>query len=97
MSSDTSQAPMAVSVRRGTLTWLALIAATLATWTLGEEGVSGPLAVFSLLAIAALKSRAVILDFMGLRHAPLLWKGITLGWLAVVCALIALAYWKGMP
>jgi hypothetical protein len=89
--------PIPVDTRRSTLVWLALIAATLATWGLGEEGASGPGAVAALLAIAALKSRSVILDFMGLRHAPLLWKGIVLGWLALVCTLIALAYWKGMP
>ncbi len=85
------------STRRSTIVWLLLIAATLATWTVGEEGISGPAAVASLLLIAALKSRAVILDFMGLRHAPLLWKGITLGWVVLVCGLIAIAYWKGMP
>jgi len=96
MSQTAPHTPPLPDSRRVTIVWLLLILATIATWTVGEEGIAGPGAVAGLLAIAALKSRAVILDFMGLRHAPTLWKVITLGWLALVCALIALAYWKGM-
>ncbi|MDY0038394.1 MAG: cytochrome C oxidase subunit IV family protein [Zoogloea oleivorans] len=75
--------------------WLALIVATLLTWQLGEGSGSLPLTV-AVLGIALLKGAAVALDFMALRHAPPLWRNLLLGWLLFVCALIGLAYWKGI-
>ncbi|WP_276659377.1 cytochrome C oxidase subunit IV family protein [Thauera aminoaromatica] len=49
-----------------------------------------------LAAISFWKGAVVILDFMALRHAPLLWRAITMGWIIVVWALIAIAYIKGL-
>jgi hypothetical protein len=46
-----------------------------------------------MLAIAFVKGRLVILDFMELRNAPLLWRLLLEGWLIVVSSLILLAYW----
>ena len=86
----------APSPRRATIIWLLLIVATVATWTLGEQGAAGPKVAGVLFAIAFLKGRAIALDFMGLKHAPLLWRLLAEGWLVLVCALIGLAYWKGM-
>ncbi|THF65576.1 hypothetical protein E6C76_08330 [Pseudothauera nasutitermitis] len=83
--------------RRSTVLWVLLLAATVFTWAVGENGAGGPAIAALLLGVAALKGAAVILDFMAVGRAPLLWKALTLGWLALVCALIALAYWKGMP
>ncbi|MGE5471250.1 MAG: cytochrome C oxidase subunit IV family protein [Bacteroidota bacterium] len=82
---------------RNTVIWLALVAATLLTWYLGERGAAGPAVVAGLLTIAGLKGGAIALEFMELKHAPRLWSGLTLGWLLLVGAAIALAYWKGMP
>ncbi|THF57212.1 cytochrome C oxidase subunit IV family protein [Pseudothauera rhizosphaerae] len=83
--------------RRSTVLWGLLIVATAFTWAVGEGGAGGPVIAALLLGVALLKGAAVILDFMALARAPLLWKLLTLGWLALVCALIGLAYWKGMP
>lgn len=82
--------------RRATILWLLLIGATILTWTLGQHGAAGPAAVAMLFGIASAKGSVVILEFMGLRRAPLFWRLVTFGWMAFVCVLISLAYWKGM-
>ncbi|NMG37419.1 hypothetical protein GRF61_23465 [Azoarcus sp. TTM-91] len=92
-----SHASHAIADRRSTLLWLALLAATALTWAIGEGHASGPAIAALLLAVAMAKGTVVILDFMALARAPLLWRIALLGWLALVCALIGLAYWKGMP
>ncbi len=73
--------------------WSALVVATLATLFLGERG--GSLMAVALLLIATLKGSVVALEFMALRHAGMLWRGLVIGWLLLVCSLIAFAYWKG--
>jgi len=73
--------------------WLVLILATLVTWYLGEVGAAGTLSIVAMLAIAFVKGRLVILDFMELRGAPLLWRLLLEGWLILVSSLILLAYW----
>ncbi len=85
------------SPRRATVLWLGLLAATLLTWAVGEGGAAGPAVVTVLAVVSLAKGAAVILDFMALRHAPLLWRALTLGWMALIWALIALAYWSGLP
>ncbi len=82
--------------KRATLLWATLIAATLLTWGLGEQGASGTWAIAALAAIAFWKGAVIILDFMALRHAPLLWRAITMGWMVVVWSVIAIAYWRGL-
>ena len=76
--------------------WLILMIATGITWYLGEVGAAGTLAIVAMLLIAFVKGRLVILDFMALRHAPLLWRALTMGWIIVVWSLIAIAYIKGL-
>ena len=78
------------------LVWLALVAATLTTWTLGETGSAGPLVVAVLLALAGLKGWLVIGEFMALKRVALRWRAPVLGWLLLVLGAIALAYWNGM-
>jgi hypothetical protein len=73
--------------------WLVLLVATSATWWLGEVGAAGTGAVLAMLAIAFIKGRLVILDFMELRGAPLMWRLLLEGWLILVGGLILLAYW----
>ncbi|MBS1188443.1 MAG: hypothetical protein H6R10_235 [Rhodocyclaceae bacterium] len=73
--------------------WLILMIATGVTWWLGEVGAAGTTAIVALLAIAFAKGRLVILDFMELRGAPLMWRLLLEGWLVVVSSLILLAYW----
>ena len=43
--------------------------------------------------IAFIKGRLVILDFMELRNAPLMWRMLLEGWLIIVSSMILLAYW----
>ena len=73
--------------------WLVLLVATGATWWLGEVGAAGTGAILAMLAIAFIKGRLVILDFMELRGAPLMWRLLLEGWLILVGSLILLAYW----
>jgi len=73
--------------------WLVLMVATGITWYLGEVGAAGTGAIVAMLAIAFVKGRLVILDFMELREAPMMWRVLLEGWLIVVASLILLAYW----
>lgn len=73
--------------------WLVLIVATGITWYLGEVGAAGTAAIVTMLVIAFIKGRLVVLDFMELRAAPKLWRFLLEGWLIVVGSLILLAYW----
>ena len=73
--------------------WLVLMIATAITWYLGEVGAAGTTAIVAMLAIAFVKGRLVILDFMELREAPLLWRALLEGWLILVSSFILLAYW----
>lgn len=82
--------------RRATMIWGALIALTIVTWTVGEAGGSGPAIVALLFSIAFSKGALIILDYMALRRAPLMWPLLALGWMTLVCTLIGIAYWKGL-
>ncbi|MBS0347676.1 MAG: cytochrome C oxidase subunit IV family protein [Proteobacteria bacterium] len=77
--------------------WVVLMLATLGTLGIGEFGarfgLAGPLAMAALLVICFVKGRLVVLDFMGLRGVKFFWRGLLLGWLLLVSALIAIAYW----
>jgi caa(3)-type oxidase subunit IV len=75
--------------------WLLMLAATLITWALGGSGATGSWAVLVMLGLAWFKGALVILDFMELRRAPLLWRILLLGWLSLITALIVLFYWIG--
>ena len=76
--------------------WLILVLATGITWYLGEVGAAGTGAIVAMLAIAFVKGRLVILDFMELRRAPVLWRLLLEGWLLLVSSLILLAYWMSL-
>lgn len=73
-----------------------LLLATAVTIWLGEHGAAGTAAVFAMLCLAFIKGRLIVLDFMELRHAPLLWRVLLEGWLLLVSSLILLAYWKSL-
>ena len=86
-----------MNTRQLNFVWVVLMLATLATFAIGEIGerigIAGPLAMAALLAISIIKGRLVMLDFMGLRGAKFFWRGLMIGWLLLVSALIAIAYW----
>ena len=75
--------------------WLLLLVATSATYCLRAEGFVGLAAGAGTLAIAYVKGRLIILDFMELRRAPLLWRGILEGWLLGASVLVFAVYWLG--
>jgi len=77
-------------------TWLVLIIATSVTFWLRADGVVGLAAGAGTVAIAYLKGRLVVLDFMELRHAPPAWRGIFEGWLLVISAALLGVYWIGL-
>ena len=86
-----------LNTRQLNFVWVVLMLATLATFAIGEIGerigIAGPLAMAALLAISIIKGRLVMLDFMGLRGVKFFWRGLMIGWLLLVSALIAIAYW----
>ena len=86
-----------MNTRQLDFVWVVLMLATLATFAIGEIGerigIAGPLAMAALLAISIVKGRLVMLDFMGLRGVKFFWRGLMIGWLLLVSALIAIAYW----
>jgi len=86
-----------MNTRQLNFVWVVLMLATAATFAIGEIGerigIAGPLAMAALLAISIIKGRLVMLDFMGLRGVKFFWRGLMIGWLLLVSALIAIAYW----
>jgi Prokaryotic Cytochrome C oxidase subunit IV len=56
---------------RAGLSWLVLMAATLASYALGAEHGVGSTVVVVVFGIAAIKVRLIGLDFMELRSAPI--------------------------
>lgn len=79
-----------------TIIWLVLVALTLLTFSIGEAGLTGKLAMLSLLFIALLKGQMVANYFMGLRHVAFGWRAIVLFYFLIVGGLIALAYLMGL-
>lgn len=80
------------------LAWGFLLVATLVTFALGESGVSDVdrgMAVLVMFSLAFAKGLSVIMYFMELRHAPLLWRILVTGWLSVVVGGILIAWWVG--
>ena len=79
-----------------TIIWLILVALTIATFSIGEAGMSGKGTMLTLLAIAMIKSQMVANYFMALRQTRLLWRIIMFGYFVIVGGLIALAYLMGL-
>lgn len=79
-----------------TTIWLVLVALTIATFSLGEAGLSGKGVMLTILAITMIKSQLVANYFMALRKAKLLWRTIMFGYFIIVGGLIAMAYLMGL-
>ena len=78
--------------------WWLLLGATAVTYVLGEMGLvaaGSGWALAGLLALTSIKGVVVTQVFLEMRHAPLLWRWLLLGWLGLVLALIAVAYAVG--
>ena len=70
------------------LIWLLLVAATLLSWALGRSGFVGEAEAAAVLAIALIKVRFVVMEFMELRMAP--WP------FRLVFDIWAVALWSGL-
>lgn len=79
--------------QRITLVWIALVAATLVSFELPGGGAS--LAGALVLAIAFVKTRYIMLEFMELRHAPLGLRLAAEGWPLVTGTAVIGFYWTG--
>ncbi|MGY8676314.1 cytochrome C oxidase subunit IV family protein [Bradyrhizobium sp. UFLA05-153] len=73
-----------LDVNRLNVTWAVLIALAIATvlvpWLV-------PRALFAnavLLALAAVKGRRIVLDYLDLRAAPALWRGLMNAWIVIL-------------
>jgi len=76
------------------LTLIALIGLVLATVALTGVGRGLPLVNGAVLVMAATKGRMILLDDLGLRSAPPLWRGLATAWLLLVVGVAwAVAAW----
>lgn len=72
--------------------WLALVAASLASYTLGgtrADSAWSTWTVWLVFGLALTKGVWVMEEFMGLRTAPVLWRRLLLGWLVALCLALA--------
>lgn len=71
------------------MTWVLLIGLALATILLSSLIPRALLANAVVLSLAAVKGRRIVLDYLDLRAAPALWRGLLTAWIL----LIALFAW----
>ncbi|MGJ4900720.1 cytochrome C oxidase subunit IV family protein [Bradyrhizobium sp. HKCCYLRH2060] len=76
---------------RLTLAWLQLLSLATATLAASLLLPNRWLADALVLVLALAKGRVIVLDFLGLRHAPALWRGLLTSWLLGLVALAGLA------
>lgn len=72
--------------------WVILVTLTLIGYWIGEQGMSGTVALAILLSAAFVKGQLVISHFMEMKEAPNSWKWIPSGWMVIVLAAIAVTY-----
>ncbi len=72
--------------------WLGLVLLSVGSVQLGNAGAGLGLAAAVLLAALA-KAWLIADNFMHLRHAPPLWRGLLLSWPLLVGALVLLTLW----
>ena len=78
---------------RVTGVWLLLVAATVVSWAVGEDHGVGSAVAVVVLGIAAVKFRFVGLEFMVLRHAPVVLRAIFEAYCVVLWSVLAGLYW----
>jgi caa(3)-type oxidase subunit IV len=84
-------------MRSVNLTWVALMAATITTtWVLTHDLGGVHVATVATMAIASWKVRLIVLDFMELRHAPLVGRLVFELW-SVGAAVMILAFYLATP
>jgi hypothetical protein len=83
---------LADRVRRA---WLVIVVATVVAYGLRSEEWVGYGVGVATLALAYVKARLVVLDFMELRQAPPVWRGILEGWLLLLSVALLAVYCFG--
>ena len=79
---------------RSTVVWAILVVATLVSWAVGTEHGTGSAIAVVVLGVATVKVRFVGLDFMELRHAPLVLRAAFEGYcIALWCVLAGMYVW----
>lgn len=68
------------------LTLLILVGLALATLAASWQLMAGPWASAIVLGLAVLKGRLILLDFLGLRTAPVIWRGLVTTWIVGVAS-----------
>ncbi|WP_315721514.1 MULTISPECIES: cytochrome C oxidase subunit IV family protein [unclassified Bradyrhizobium] len=76
---------------RLTLAWLTLLSLAIATLAASLLLPNRWLADALVLSLALAKGRVIVLDFLGLRHAPALWRGLLTSWLVGLVTFAGLA------
>jgi hypothetical protein len=66
------------------LTWVVLISLAIATVLVPTLLTRALLADAVVLAFAAVKGRRIVLDYLDLRAAPALWRGLVTAWILIV-------------
>lgn len=88
---------MGLLKRPASLVWLLLMAATvLTTWVLSKDIVAAKIGTVSIVLVAAIKVRLVLLHFMELRDAPLPLRLVFEAWVLIV-AVALIALYLGVP
>ena len=79
---------------RSTVVWVVLVVATIVSWAVGSEHGTGSAIAVVVLGVAVFKVRYVRLDFMELREAPLLLRGMFECYCVVLwCVLAGMYLW----
>ncbi|MGJ4930046.1 cytochrome C oxidase subunit IV family protein [Bradyrhizobium sp. HKCCYLS2038] len=73
------------------LAWLQLLSFAAATLAVSLLVPNRWLLDALVLSLAVAKGRVIVLDYLGLRQAPALWRGLLTTWLAGLAAFAALA------
>lgn len=84
-----------ITARKLDISFGILVAATVATWAIGDWWASHAVllpVMAGMLVLTFIKCRLIILDFMALRPVKSFWRGLMLGWVVVVLGVITLAY-----
>jgi hypothetical protein len=68
-------------------TLVVLVGLAIATLLASRHLMAGPAVSAVVLGLAVLKGRRILLDFLGLRTAPALWRGLVTAWVIGVVSL----------
>ncbi len=85
---------MALWLSPATFVWVVLMTATCAsTWWLKSGAATSMAATAAILVIAAVKVRLVMVHFMELKDAPLVWRLLFEAWAVIFPGAILVGFW----